>query len=86
MAVQLVIGRLEMDAAHRLDLVGLGRRDEVVQQRRSAREALDPEQLLGEERAVGSAMLRVALPGDAAAGDVVHEGLASCVEEASLEP
>ena len=58
--------------ADRLDLVRPRRRHEVVEQRRSAGEALDPEQLLGVEAAVGRAVLGVALPGDAAVADVVH--------------
>ena len=86
-AMEVVVGRLELDAPDRLDLVGPRRRDEVVEERRPAGEALDPEQLLGVERAVRRAVLGVALLRDAAALDVVHgaTGLLG-VEEASLVP
>ena len=46
--------------------------DEVVEERAAAGEALDAEQLLGVEAAVGRAVLGVALAGHAAVGDVVH--------------
>ena len=86
MAVQAVVGGLEPDRAALLDAVVLRRRRQVVEQRRSAGEALDPEQLLGVERAVGRPVLGVALAGDAAVGDVVHRatGLLDVREEASL--
>ena len=84
MAVEAVVGRLELDPADRLDLVGPRRRDEVVEERAAAGEALDAEQLLGVEAAVRGAVLGVPLAGHAAAGDVEHARLASSVEEASL--
>ncbi len=63
-----VVGLLERGSSRdRLDLVGPRRRDEVVEQRRATREPLDPEQLLGVERAVGRAMLGVARVRDVAA-------------------
>jgi hypothetical protein len=72
MAMQPVIGRLEADARARFDALDARRRRQVVEQRGSTGEALDPEQLFGVERAVGRPMLGVALAGDAAVGDVVH--------------
>ena len=82
--MEAVVGGLELDPADRLDLVRLRRRDEVVEERAAAGEALDAEQLLGVEAAVRRAVLGVALAGQAAVGDVVHGRLASSVEEASL--
>jgi hypothetical protein len=84
MAVEPVVGRHELDPADGLDLVGLGRRDEVVEDRAAAGEALDAEQFLGVEAAVRGAVLGVPLAGQAAMGDVVHARLASSVEKASL--
>ena len=84
MTVEAVVGRLELDPADRLDLVGPRRRREVVEERAAAGEALDAEQLLGVEGAVGRAVLGVALLRDAAAGDVVHGDWPPRVEEASL--
>ena len=73
MVVVAVVGFLEADlSAGRLDPVGPRRRRDVVEQRRAAGEALDAEQLLGVERAVGRAMLRVALWRDAAASRIEH--------------
>jgi hypothetical protein len=72
MAVQAVVGRLQPHLRHRLDAMRARRRRQVIQQRRSPGEALDPEQLLSVERAVRRAMLGVALLGNAAALDVVH--------------
>ena len=63
MAVEPVVGGLELDPADGLDLVGLGRRDEVVEDRAAAGEALDPEELLGVEAAVRRAVLGVPLRG-----------------------
>ena len=70
--MEAVVGGLQLDPADGLDLVRLRRWHEVVEQRAAAGEALDPEQLLGVEAAVGRPVLRVALAGDAAALDVVH--------------
>ena len=72
MPVQAVIGRLESDAATGLDAVRARRRRQVVEQGAATREAFDPEQLLGVERAIRRSMLRVALARDGAALDVVH--------------
>ncbi len=72
MAVEPVVGRLQLDPGDRLDPVGAGRRRQVVEEGAAAGEALDPEQLLGVQAAVGGPVLGVALAGDAAAGDVVH--------------
>jgi hypothetical protein len=85
MAMEVIVGRLELDPPDRLDLVCPRRRHEVVEDRGPAGEALHPEQLLGVEGAVWRAVLGVALLRDAAAGDVVHgaTGLLG-VEEASL--
>ncbi len=87
MAVEIIVGRLQLDAPNGLDLVGPGRRDEVVEDRRPAGEALDAEQFLGVEAPVRGAVLGVALLRDAAALDVVHgeTGLLG-VEVASLVP
>ena len=67
------VRRDELDIPDGLDLVRLRRRDEVVQDRVSAAESLDPEQLLGIQAAIRSAVLRVPLAGQAAVGDVIHE-------------
>ena len=72
MTVHAVVHGLVADLAHALDLVRLRRRDEVVEQGGSAGEALHPEQLLGVERAVGRAVLRVALVRDVASAYVEH--------------
>ena len=72
MPMEVVVGGLEPDPRDRLDAVRPRRRGQVVQQRRAAAEALDTEQLLGVQAAVGGAMLGVPLAGDAAVGDVVH--------------
>jgi hypothetical protein len=45
--MKVVVRGFEGDPADRLDLVGPGRRDEVVEDRRAAGEALDAEELLG---------------------------------------
>ena len=52
--------------------MGPRRRRHVVEQGAAAREPLDAEELLGVERAVGRAMLGVALGRDVAAGRVEH--------------
>ena len=70
--MEAVVGRLELDPAHGLDPVRPRRRRQVVEQRAAPGEALDAEQLLGVQAAVGRAVLGVALRRDAAAGDVVH--------------
>ena len=72
-SMEAVVGRLELDPAALLDLVRPRRRRQVVEEGAATGESLDPEQLLGVEAAVRGAVLGVALPGDAAAGDVVHE-------------
>ena len=82
--MEVVVGRLELDSPDRLDLVGPRRRDEVVEDRRPAGEALDPEQLLGVQAAVRRPVLGVALLRDAAVGDVVHEATGLLGEKASL--
>ena len=74
-----VVGGLDGDPADRLDLVGLRRRRDVIEDRAASGEALHPEQLLGVEAAVGGAVLGVALRRDAAVGDVIHGRLASAV-------
>jgi hypothetical protein len=63
---------LERDIPNLLDPVGLGRRRVVVEEARLAGEALDPEQLLGVQAAVGLAELSVALVRHLAALQVVH--------------
>ncbi len=88
-AVEPVIGRLELDARARLDPMRLGRRDQVVQERAAAAEALDAEQLLGIERPVGRPVLGMALARHRPTLDVIHRAtglLASWREEASLGP
>ena len=70
--MQTVIGRHQLDSADGLDPVRLRRRHEVVQDRISAAEALDAEEFLGIEAAVGTAVLRVPLAGQAAVRDVIH--------------
>ena len=79
MAMEPVVGGLDGDPADRLDLVGLRRRRDVIEDRAASGEALHPEQLLGVEAAVGGAVLRVTLRRDAAVGDVVHGRRASWV-------
>ena len=79
--VVAVVGLLEGDRRDRLDPVGPRRRGHVVEQRAAAGEALDAEQLLGIERAVGGAVLGVALGRDAAASGVEHGRLASPISE-----
>ena len=70
--VVAVVGLLQGHRRDGLDPVGPGRRGHVVEQRTAAGEPLDPEQLLGVERAVGRAMLGVARVRDAAVGGVEH--------------
>ena len=83
MAMEPVVGGLDGDPADRLDLVGLRRRRDVIEDRAASGEALHPEQLLGVEAAVGGAVLRVTLRRDAAVGDVVHGRRASWVRRQS---
>jgi len=64
--------RFERHVADLLDPVRLGGRRAVVQERRAAAEALDAEQLLGVQRAIGLAELGVALGWHLAAPDVEH--------------
>ncbi len=75
MAMKAVVGGLDDHLAHGLDEVRLGRRHKVVEEGVAAYEALDPEELLGVERAVRPAMLRMALRRHAASSDVVHGDL-----------
>src|SRR5262245_54118373 len=75
--MEAIVGGDELDPADRLDLVDLGRRNEVIQDRVAAAEALDTEELLRVEAAIGRPVLGVPLAGQAAVGDVVHEELAS---------
>ena len=72
MAVEAVVGGLQLDPRAGLQLVRLRGRRHVVQERAPAREPFDAEQLLGVQAAVGSAVLRVALARDGASRDVVH--------------
>jgi hypothetical protein len=72
MPMEAVVGGDELDSADRLDAVGLGRREQVIQDRAAPGEALDAEQLLGVEATVGCPVLGVPLAGQAAMGDVVH--------------
>ncbi len=72
MAVEAVVGGLQLDPRAGLQLVRLGGRRHVVQERAPPREPFDAEQLLGVQAAVGSAVLRVALARDGASRDVVH--------------
>ena len=60
-AMEAVVGGLEPDARTASMRWVLRRWRQVVEQRRSTGEALHPEQLLGVERAVGRAVLGVAL-------------------------
>jgi hypothetical protein len=70
MAMQIVVGGLERNTPDGLDPVRLRWWDEVIEQRRPSREALDAEQLLGVERAGTRAMLRVSFVRNVAAADV----------------
>ena len=68
-----LVGRLlERDVAHLLDGVRLGRRRVVIEEARPPAEALDAEQLLGVEAAIGLAELGVALVRHVAALEVEH--------------
>jgi len=82
-AMGIVVGFVELDPSDGLHLVRPGRRHEVIEKRASAREAFDPEQLLGVERAVGRAMLGVALVGHIAERQVEHRGAPPGAEDQS---
>jgi hypothetical protein len=84
MTMQTVIGCHQLHSADGLDPVRLRRRHEVVQDRISAAEALDAEEFLGIEAAVGTAVLRVPLAGQAAVRDVIHADWPPRLDEASL--
>jgi len=75
MAMEAIVGGLDDHVSDRLDLVGLGRWDEVVEEGVAPDEALDAEELLRVQRAIRPAVLCVALRWDAAPTDVVHVGL-----------
>ena len=66
------VGRLDLHGTRVVDLVRLGRRRVVVEERRASGEALDPEELLRVQRSVVAAELGVALVGHASALHVEH--------------
>ena len=68
----LVVALLEPDVADLLDLVRLRRRRVVVEQAGAPAEALDAEQLLRVEAAVGLAELGVALVRDLTPLEIEH--------------
>src|SRR5439155_5296036 len=72
-AVDTVVGRLEAQVAHGLDVMRLRRRHDVVEEGAAPGEALDPEELLRVQPAVGPPELRVPLLRHLAAADVVHQ-------------
>ena len=72
MAMEAIVGGLDDHVANGLDEVRLRRWHQVVEEGVAPDEALDPEELLGVERAVRPAMLGVALRRHAAPTDVVH--------------
>ena len=97
MRARSLVGRLlERDVAHLLDGVRLGRRRVVIEEARPPAEALDAEQLLRVEAAIGLAELGVALVRHLAALEVehrvhdrmqadTHEGAAAMVIDPSTE-
>src|SRR5207245_7558184 len=72
MPVEAVVGGLEPTLPNRFEPMGPRRGHEVVEERASPDKPFDAEQLLGVERTIRGAMLRVSLARDAAMANVVH--------------
>ena len=70
-----VVRLFDRDQLTGFDSMGPGRRQEVVEERTPANEALDPEELLGVQPAIRGPMLGMALVRDAAFRDVEHARL-----------